>query len=194
MHISPQVFSNALHAFIQQQILPGTAGWSRWVVAGVNGTGVLSSPLVFQVMRMLGLCDDIGVDVDRMQAFFNSGFSAQPTLSVLGFPVPVDRSDGEALINFLRRQPAIPDDPAATAQPQQQPQADAQGGYTEKITPVPGQQSSFVVAPSYQQAMPTQPVPMPPHPVTQPVLQPEIDPSATVQTFPKIRPPVNQAV
>ena len=121
MRITYQTFSNAVKTFIIQSVMPGMLNpFGRWALAGISGTGVLTGPTVINAMRMVGVGDAEGVDIDKMESFMRAAFAAQPTLFVFGLPAPIEKGDADRLIAFLRQQPAIPELPKAHAQPPQE--------------------------------------------------------------------------
>lgn len=123
MRITYQTFSNAVNTFIIQNVMPGMQNpFGRWALAGISGTGVLTGPAVINAMRMVGVGDAEGVDIDKMESFMASAFAVQPALFVFGLPGPIEKGDADRLIAFLRQQPAIPEMPKQPTQnPQEQP-------------------------------------------------------------------------
>lgn len=109
MRISHQTFATAVTNFVLQRIVPSIQSpWMRWAVAGASGIGAFTSPSVLQALKMAGVADEQCVDVDRLSAFIGAAFDMQPVLPLPGFPMPVERCDGEALIAWLKQQQAIP--------------------------------------------------------------------------------------
>lgn len=115
MRISIQTFQKATNTFILTNVLPGIqAPWARWALAGACGVGAFTGTPVLRALNMAGVADDRGVDLDRLNAFLSAAFDAQPAIVLPGFPSPLERADGEALLAWLKQQPAQPQPEAQT--------------------------------------------------------------------------------
>lgn len=103
MKIPLQQFQQAINDHLAEAVIPNIANPTmQWFLAGTAATGALLNPRVLSAMRMAGLVDEDGVDVDKCEAFSKAAFKAQPRVDT-PFAVTFEQADADAFIARLRR-------------------------------------------------------------------------------------------
>ena len=102
MKITLQQFQQAIAAHMSEAVIPHIANHTmQWFLAGAAATGALLNPRVLSAMRMAGLVDEDGVDVDKCEAFSKAAFKVQPRVDT-PFAISFEQADADAFLNRLR--------------------------------------------------------------------------------------------
>ena len=103
----------SLAEFIDQRVLTAISGdqqMLKWVIGGASALYLTRLDTVVEsyapMLKSLGVMDESGnIDVDAAELFINSAFSKQESVRfpVIGVPITFDKSDGDALLQMMKR-------------------------------------------------------------------------------------------
>ncbi len=103
----------SLAEFIDQRVLAAISGdqqMLKWIIGGASALYLTRLDKVVEsyapMLKSIGVMDESrNIDIGAAELFINSAFSKQESvrLPVLGVPITFDKSDGDALIQIMKR-------------------------------------------------------------------------------------------